>query len=211
MIPERLERIIERMSVEGCFFQDKNLALEELLRINEGAKNTKQALFEFFEMNHLGERFVPLVEEELSSEEIGSLSLIEGAEEILNLLSRDHTLAIVTAGIPSLQRKKMKVSGISENLFSKILICPPKQKEGFYRECLEDLQFSPRETIVCGDRIEQDLAPAKRLGMNTIHIKQGRGAFQKDIHFDCDFSINSLEEISDLLNIIQNKNLLGAV
>ncbi len=211
IIPLRLERIIERMMQQGCHFQDKTKALDELLRINEGARNTKYALTEFFELNQVNQNFLILADEELSSEEQVSISLVEGACQILNDLSRNHTLAIVTAGMPALQKKKIVESGIPENLFSKIVVCPPGQKGKSYLDCLQDLQFNPKECVVCGDRIQHDLAPAKRLGMHTIHIRQGRGLFQKDLHFDCDYSMNSLEEISDLLNIIQNKNLLGVV
>ncbi len=211
IIPTRLEKIIDRMIVEGCLFKNKAVALEELLRINEGARNTGYALSEFFEINGLDREFLLIAEEELASEEEVVISAAEGAHSTLQLLSRDHTLAIVTAGHPNLQRKKMEGAGISGTFFSKVIVCPSKEKERSYQECLQDLQFHPKETVVCGDRIQQDLAPAKRLGMHTIHIRQGRGIFQKDFYFDCDYSINSLEEISDLLNSIQNKNLLGIV
>ena len=52
-----------------------------------------------------------------------------------------------------------------------------------------------------GDRIDNDIVPAKEMGMKTIWIKQGMGKYWK-INNECekaDFVIESLSELSDIL------------
>lgn len=48
-----------------------------------------------------------------------------------------------------------------------------------------------------GDRLDNDIIPAKRLGMNTVWIKQGFAAFRKaDDEMEIpDFEVGSLTEL----------------
>ena len=52
-----------------------------------------------------------------------------------------------------------------------------------------------------GDRIDNDIIPAKRMGMNTIWIKQGFGQYWniKEEIEKPDFVINNLTELCNLL------------
>lgn len=57
------------------------------------------------------------------------------------------------------------------------------------------------KSIMIGDRLDNDIFPAKQIGMKTIHIKQGFGAYQepKTIDYQADLTIKSL---SDLLTYL---------
>jgi len=48
----------------------------------------------------------------------------------------------------------------------------------FLRAC-DDLGVEPRETIMVGDRIDNDIAPARWLGMTAIRLRTGRHAGQQ--------------------------------
>lgn len=53
----------------------------------------------------------------------------------------------------------------------------------FLRTC-EDLEVAPTEGIMVGDRIDNDVAPAKLLGMRTIRIRTGRHCNQQPRSWD---------------------------
>ncbi|WP_447459452.1 HAD family hydrolase [Streptococcus ovis] len=58
----------------------------------------------------------------------------------------------------------------------------------------------PEEAIYVGDRIDNDMVPAKKLGMTTIWIQQGLGKYnQESLEFPCD---DRIEKVSDLLKIL---------
>jgi FMN phosphatase YigB (HAD superfamily) len=53
----------------------------------------------------------------------------------------------------------------------------------FLRVC-DDLGVMPSECIMVGDRIDNDIAPAKLLGMQTVLIRTGRHATQQPRSWD---------------------------
>lgn len=59
----------------------------------------------------------------------------------------------------------------------------------------------PEEAIMVGDRIDNDIIPAKQMGMKTIWIKQGFGKYWK-ISSDeekADYSVDTLTEIVSIM------------
>lgn len=48
----------------------------------------------------------------------------------------------------------------------------------FFRMALEQAQCRPEHAVMIGDRIDNDVLPAKRLGMSTIWVRQGDARFQ---------------------------------
>ena len=55
----------------------------------------------------------------------------------------------------------------------------------------------PQEACMIGDRLDNDILPAKALGMKTVWIKQGFGALQKPLlkSEEPDYTINNLTEL----------------
>ena len=51
-----------------------------------------------------------------------------------------------------------------------------KPDERFFRTILEKAGFSPSEAIMIGDRLDNDIIPAKQKGLRTIWFRQGRYA-----------------------------------
>lgn len=51
-----------------------------------------------------------------------------------------------------------------------------------------------------GDRLDNDIYPAKKIGMNTIWIKQGFGAYQipKSKEYEPDIAINHLTKLTNI-------------
>ena len=48
-----------------------------------------------------------------------------------------------------------------------------KPDPGFFRKMIEVSPFGPAETLYVGDRLDNDIVPAARLGLRTALIKRG--------------------------------------
>jgi HAD superfamily hydrolase (TIGR01509 family) len=59
----------------------------------------------------------------------------------------------------------------------------------------------PENAVMIGDRLDNDIYPAKKLGMKTIWIKQGFGgmANPQSEEYQADYEINSLTELLRIL------------
>ena len=66
---------------------------------------------------------------------------------------------------------------------------------------MERSNCDPSDAVMIGDRIDNDIIPAKLSGMHTIWIKQGFGKYwniTQDIE-KADLIVNNLMELCDIL------------
>ena len=58
----------------------------------------------------------------------------------------------------------------------------------------------PEEAVMVGDRIDNDIIPANKIGMTTVWIKQGFGSYAepKTVEEQPDYIVNNLAEITEL-------------
>jgi putative hydrolase of the HAD superfamily len=117
---------------------------------------------------------------------------------VLDVLKKKYQLAIVTMGEPRFQMEKIKKSSLEPALFCKIVVTPIA-KGPHYKALMEALSLAPQEVVVVGDKIENDLRPAKELGARTIHLKKGRGQAAQGAKEDVDRTIFEIEELLDIL------------
>lgn len=70
-----------------------------------------------------------------------------------------------------------------------------------FKIAVEKSGYNAAETVMVGDRLDNDIFPAKQIGMNTIWIKQGFGGMQnpKSYEYTPDIAISNL---NDLLHIL---------
>ena len=76
-----------------------------------------------------------------------------------------------------------------------------KPDKRIFEIALKKAGCKAEKAVMIGDRIDNDIVPAKEMGMKTIWIKQGMGKYWK-INNECekaDFVIESLSELSDIL------------
>src|SRR5207245_1505284 len=107
---------------------------------------------------------------------------LEDAPEVVGLLARRYTLAIVTNATVS--RRPDIVQGLERagmgTFFSKIFcyteIGRKKDDPEFWRVVLARLSASPREVIVVGDSLEQDVLGPMRCGLRAIWFNRKRQA-----------------------------------
>ena len=71
-----------------------------------------------------------------------------------------------------------------------------------FQIALDRANCKPEEAVMVGDRIDNDIIPANKIGMTTVWIKHGFGGYAelKEIEEHPDYTINNL---NDLLNLLE--------
>ncbi len=69
-----------------------------------------------------------------------------------------------------------------------------------FQIALDRANCKPEEAVMIGDRIDNDIIPANKIGMTTVWIKQGFGSYAepKTAEEQPDYIVNSLAEITEL-------------
>lgn len=70
-----------------------------------------------------------------------------------------------------------------------------------FQIALDRANCKPEEAVMVGDRLDNDIIPANRIGMKTVWIKQGFGSYAepKEVKELPDYTINNLNELLNLL------------
>jgi FMN phosphatase YigB (HAD superfamily) len=201
--PYVLKQVLHRWIEEGLFVDSFEKTYREFLSINLCSSSSYLACKTFLEKKGKMS-LLPAAEEELKKDYIDAIE-ITPKKKILQLLKKMQTtndLNLVTIGQRNIQLKKLKKAGIDKGFFSKIVISEDNDKFRHYKDLLKE---SLGPVLVCGDRIDKDLLPAKRLGFYTVLIRKGRGKLQTENHEAVDFSINQLEEILPIIDTLEGK------
>ena len=66
---------------------------------------------------------------------------------------------------------------------------------------LERANCKPENAVMIGDRVDNDIVPAKKMGMKTIWIKQGFGKYWqiRGEYEQADYVVDNLNEIIEIL------------
>lgn len=69
-----------------------------------------------------------------------------------------------------------------------------------FQIALDRANCKPEEAVMAGDRIDNDIIPANKIGMTTVWIKQGFGSYAepKTVEEQPDYIVNSLAEITEV-------------
>ena len=76
-----------------------------------------------------------------------------------------------------------------------------KPDERIFKRALEMANCSAHDCVMIGDRLDNDILPAKKIGMKTIWIKQGFARYSQPENLECqaDYTVGNLTELTDLL------------
>jgi putative hydrolase of the HAD superfamily len=200
--PVKLEQALCKVQEQGFHLGDFFAALQDLLQMNEKARSAGDALEQFFQEKNIPIKFLQLAKDAVYKTLAKGIEIhqLKGASDVLSLLKKQHELAIVSIGEESQQRFKLEKAGIDTHLFCKILFVEEGGKQSSYESLIADLSLSPKEVLVCGDRIERDLVAAKKLGCITVHMKHGRGRFANSEPKWVDFTITQLPELLKIVS-----------
>lgn len=116
---------------------------------------------------------------------LAHLTLVPGAREFLDALkARGDRCVLVTVGPWAYQTKKIQRLGLG---LRSTILSPLPNKNGIYPDLPLDAKehtFSSYKkkaegapVVVVGDRLDRDIAPAKRLGLATVRIRLPEGKY----------------------------------
>ena len=126
-------------------------------------------------------------------------------DTMIQLKARGYWVVLVTSGDKEIQRKKIDVLGLNNRYFDDIVITErnnDQSKKACFQEIMKRYDLQPEEVICVGDKIDDELAASKSLGMVTVMFEHGRHykAYLKkqDKYIKPDYSI---KHIKDLLRL----------
>jgi putative hydrolase of the HAD superfamily len=96
------------------------------------------------------------------------VDLLDGVEETLHDLARDHRLALITKGDLFHQESKIAESGLGE-LFEHVAVVAEKD-EVTYTRFARQLAVEPGRLLVVGNSLRSDVLPVLAIGGRAVHI-----------------------------------------
>lgn len=100
--------------------------------------------------------------------------LMEGAIEILDYLRERYRLYVVTNGVGSTQRKRLKASGLDRyfhNIFISEEANSQKPQKEFFDYCFAHIPgIKPEEMMVIGDSLTSDIKGGVNAGIDTCWV-----------------------------------------
>ena len=127
------------------------------------------------------------------------LSLYPDTIDVLDKLSKKHALGII-ANQSTGTTKRLKKYGIY-NYFDVVLasdeIKISKPDKRIFELAINKCGYSPENIWMVGDRIDNDIVPAKKMEWKTIRILHGYNRYQKARNKDeeADYTIKELSEM----------------
>jgi len=128
------------------------------------------------------------------------------AKEVLTILKSKFKIGIIANQPPALA-ERIKVHGLSEcvdAVFGSDDVGLEKPGTEIYAYALSSVGCKAEEAVMIGDRLDNDIIPAKKIGMKTIRILQGYFSSVTVLSDEetPDYTITSLMEILDLFENI---------
>lgn len=137
------------------------------------------------------------------------ISLFEDARQLINDLSSEYPLGLITDGYVNTQRNKVNALKLKED-FKKIIITDELGREHWkpsklpYEIMKEYFNVYHSELVYIGDNVKKDFVTAKKLGWTTIQIIRETGEYYNhpiDDKFKANYQLKSLLEVKDILNM----------
>lgn len=129
--------------------------------------------------------------------------LYPGTISTLDALSKRYKIGIIANQLPGAQERLNKM-GISEYICmvaSSAEAGIAKPDPAIFRLALEQANCAAENSVMIGDRLDNDIIPAKQLGMYTIWVRQGLGGMA-DIENAENIADHTVESIGDILSYL---------
>ncbi|WP_121744701.1 HAD family hydrolase [Natronorubrum halophilum] len=123
-----------------------------------------------------------------------NVELLPAADRILETLSREYRLAIVTNGAQDAQQQKISAVNL-ERWIDTVVIAghdtPPKPSPESFRRVTRSLNAAPATTVHVGDSLETDIAGATAAGLDSVWISEDAPTRE----FDPTYRVDSLGDL----------------
>ena len=130
--------------------------------------------------------------------------LMDGAWALLSRLFGQYRLYAVTNGTASVQKSRLKASGIEpyfQDVFISEEIGVNKPDALYFSRCFAQIpSFLPAQAVIVGDSLTSDIQGGKNAGIRTIWFHPDSQPGRPDIVPD--YEIRKLSELPSLLNSI---------
>lgn len=117
----------------------------------------------------------------------------------LNALSERYKIGIIANQLPGINKRlnKMRLAQYISLTVSSAEEGVAKPDPAIFELALERAGCTAENTIMIGDRLDNDIIPAKRLGMYTIWVRQGFGGMAdiKNAENIADYTVKNIGEI----------------
>ncbi len=126
---------------------------------------------------------------------VGSLRLFPDAHALLELAVPK---ALLSRGEPALQRRKIRHLGIARHFDDIVIVDTFRTKTQAIKDILKRHEARPGDALIIGDRIEEEIADGRRLGVPTALVRR-RGWKPGKHVVEPDVTVRSLETIAKRL------------
>ncbi len=121
------------------------------------------------------------------------------AEYVLKELRKKYSIGII-ANQSAGGKTRLNIFGLGKYITNYILSAEngiEKPNPEIFKLALAQANCKPENAVMIGDRLDNDIYTAKKLGMKTVHIKQGFGACQtpKSDNYKADVTVNNLTDL----------------
>ena len=86
----------------------------------------------------------------------------------------------------------------------KVTLVEANPEKGFSYSYFVYIPNNPQNTIMVGDRLENDIAPARQLGMKTIWVRQGFAKYQS-VEKECEKPDYIIENIGEIVKVLMGR------
>ncbi len=125
--------------------------------------------------------------------------LYDEAPAVIKRLSQKYELGIIANQLDGLKERleAFELLKYFKYIISSWDVQIMKPDIRIFEYALGKANCIPQEACMIGDRLDNDILPAKALGIKTVWIKQGFGALQKPLSKseEPDYTINNLTEL----------------
>lgn len=185
------ERCVRELHAAGCCVTAKDFE-EQMLRFAKENKDPVNETWTFFATGDL-----PRPKWDHSTD-----VLFPEVATVLEKLAQSYHLGIIANQGEQLKERleNFGVLPYFEVIVGSADVGLRKPDVAIFDYALTQAGVLPEKAIYVGDRIDNDMVPAKKLGMATIWMQQGLGKYnQESLEFPCD---DRIEKVSDLPKIL---------
>jgi putative hydrolase of the HAD superfamily len=141
-------------------------------------------------------------------EKLQNLELYPGVRDTLEELKKiGFRLAIITDADRSHARARLAKVGLLDSfelLVSADMTGTKKPDPAHFLFALDALGLKPEESLVVGDSIKRDIAPARRLGLRTAYASYGDWRPFEETEKCFDFQLNAFQDLMECINMLNN-------
>ncbi len=129
-------------------------------------------------------------------------TLYGDASRVLRTLSRGYELGVIANQTDGLRERfdRFGILSYFTHIVSSWDVGAMKPQRRIFEIALQKASCRPEEAAMIGDRLDNDIAPAKALGMKTVWIRQGFGGLQEPIG-DADTPDHTVSRLDELLDL----------